>query len=78
MQETGQEASVDDLRRELSSLEVDEARLSAVRRHLQHQIDFGFESATTREREREVSDERQEIHRRIHSLKELLSARQDS
>jgi hypothetical protein len=78
MQEAGQEASVDDLRRELSSLEVDEARLSAVRRHLQHQIDFGFESATTREREREVSDERQEIHRRIDSLKELLSARQDS
>jgi hypothetical protein len=78
MQEAGQEASVDDLRRELSSLEVDEARLSAVRRHLQHQIDFGFESATTREREREVSDERQEIHRRIDSLKELLRARQDS
>ena len=78
MQEAGQEASVDDLRRELSSLEVDEARLSAVRRHLQHQIDFGFESATTREREREVSDERQEIHRRIDSLKELLRARRDS
>jgi hypothetical protein len=78
MQEAGQEASVDDLRRELSSLEVDEARLSAVRRHLQHQIDFGFESATTREREREVSDERQEIHRRIDSVKELLRARQDS
>jgi hypothetical protein len=78
MQEAGQEASVDDLRRELSSLEVDEARLSAVRRHLQHQIDFGFESATTREREREVSDERQEIHRRIDSLKELLRTRQDS
>jgi hypothetical protein len=78
MQEAGQEASVDDLRRELSSLEVDEARLSAVRRHLQHQIDFGFESATTREREREVSDERQEIHRRIDSLKELLRTRQNS
>jgi hypothetical protein len=78
MQEAGQEASVDDLRRELSSLEVDEARLSAVRRHLQHQIDFGFESATTREREREVSDERQEIHRRIDSVKELLRTRQDS
>jgi hypothetical protein len=78
MQEAGQEASVDDLRREISSLEVDEARLSAVRRHLQHQIDFGFESATTREREREVSDERQEVHRRIDSLKELLRARLDS
>jgi hypothetical protein len=49
-----------------------------VRRHLQHQIDFGFESATTREREREVSDERQEIHRRIASLRELLDSRQDA
>ena len=78
MQEAGQEASVDDLRRELSSLEVDEARLSAVRRHLQHQIDFGFESATTREREREVSDERQEVHRRIDALRGLLSERQNS
>lgn len=77
MQETGQEASVDDLRRELSKLEVEEARLSAVRRHLQHQIDFGFESSTTREREREVSNERQEVHRQIDALKELLRTRQD-
>jgi hypothetical protein len=78
MQEAGQEASVDDLRRELTKLEAEEERLSAVRRHLQHQIDFGFESATTREREREVSDERQEIHRRIASLRELLDSRQDA
>jgi hypothetical protein len=77
MQEAGQEASLDDLRRELGKLETEEARLSAVRRHLQHQIDFGFESATTREREREVSDERQEVHHRIDALKELLGARQD-
>jgi hypothetical protein len=77
MQEAGQEASVDDLRRELAKLEGEEARLSAVRRHLQHQIDFGFESSTTRDREREVSDERQEVHRRINSLRELLRSRQD-
>ena len=76
MQETGQEATIDDLRRELTDLETEEARLSAVRRHLQHQIDFGFESATTRDREREVSDERQEIHRRIDSVRELLRSRQ--
>jgi chromosome segregation ATPase len=76
MQEAGQEANIDDIRREIATLETEEARLSAVRRHLQHQIDFGFESATTREREREVSDERQEIHRRLDSLKELLRARQ--
>ena len=76
MQEAGQEATIDDLRRELAGLETEEARLSAVRRHLQHQIDFGFESGTTREREREVSDERQEIHRRIESIRELLRSRQ--
>lgn len=76
MQETGQEAAIDDLRRELAGLETEEARLSAVRRHLQHQIDFGFESATTRDREREVSDERQQIHRRIESVRELLRSHQ--
>lgn len=76
MQETGQEATIDGLRRELAGLETEEARLSAVRRHLQHQIDFGFESATTRDREREVSDERQEIHRRIESVRELLRSRE--
>jgi chromosome segregation ATPase len=76
MQEAGREASLDDLRREIADLEAEEERLSAMRRHLQHQIDFGFESATTREREREVSDERQAVHRRLDALKELLRARQ--
>jgi chromosome segregation ATPase len=76
MQEAGREASLDDLRREIADLEAEEERLSAMRRHLQHQIDFGFESATTREREREVSDQRQEVHRRIDALKELLRGRQ--
>jgi len=76
MQEAGQEASLDDLRREIADLEAEEERLSAMRRHLQHQIDFGFESATTREREREISDERQAVHRRLDALKELLRARQ--
>jgi chromosome segregation ATPase len=76
MQEAGKEASLDDLRREIADLEAEEERLSAMRRHLQHQIDFGFESATTREREREVSDERQAVHRRLDALKELLRARQ--
>ena len=78
MQEAGQEMNVDDLRRELAKLEAEEARLSAVRRHLQHQIDFGFESATTRGREREVSDERQDVHSRIEAVKELLRAHPDS
>jgi anti-sigma-K factor RsiG len=70
------EVSLDDLRGELAHLEAEEARLSAVRHHLQRQIDFGFETATARDREREVSNERQEVHRRINSLRELLRARQ--
>ncbi|HEX4323795.1 MAG TPA: hypothetical protein VHZ77_04095 [Gaiellaceae bacterium] len=69
------EASLDELRSEIADLEAEEGRLSAMRRHLQHQIDFGFESATSREREREVSDERQEVHRRLDALKELLRER---
>jgi predicted translin family RNA/ssDNA-binding protein len=68
--------SIDDLRAELAMLEARAARLSAMRIHLHHQIDFGFESATSREREREVSDERRELHRRIDSLRELLRAQQ--
>jgi hypothetical protein len=68
------EASLDDLRTELALLEAREARLSANRERLQHQIDFGFASATTRERE--ISDERQEVHRRIDALRELLQAGQ--
>jgi hypothetical protein len=78
MLDAGKEASIDDLRREIAELEAEEARLSAVRRHLQHQIDFGFESATTREREREVSDERRKVHRRIDALRERLGERQNS
>jgi hypothetical protein len=66
------EASVDDLRKELALLELEEARVSALRGRLQHQIDFGFETNSTRERERAVSDERQELHRRIDAVKERL------
>ena len=72
------DASIDDLRGELAVLEARAARLSATRSHLHHQIDFGFESSTTREREREVSDERKELHERIDSLKELLRERENA
>ena len=70
------EPSLDDLRRELAILEAEEAQLSAKRKLLQHQIDFGFESSTSRDREREVSDERRELHRRIEALRERLRASQ--
>jgi uncharacterized coiled-coil DUF342 family protein len=71
-----EQRSVDELREELASLEAKAARLSQMRSHLHHQIDFGFETSTTREREREVSDERIEIHQQIDSLKETLRERQ--
>jgi chromosome segregation ATPase len=70
--------SIDDLRGELADLEAQASRLSQMRSHLQHQIDFGFETATTRDREREVSDERNELHRRIDSLRETLRARESA
>jgi chromosome segregation ATPase len=67
---------MDDLqafRDELAALEAIEARVSAERRRLHQQIDFGYSSADSlRAREREVSDQRQALHRRIDSLQELL------
>jgi hypothetical protein len=66
--------SSDDLRGELAVLEARAARLSQMRDHLHHQIDFGFETSTTRDREREVSDERNELHEQIDSIRELLRA----
>jgi len=70
--------SIDDLRGELAVLEAKAARLSQVRSHLHRQIDFGFESTTTREREREVSDERTELHEQIDSLKKALRERESA
>jgi hypothetical protein len=66
------EGSLDDLRKELAKLEAAETLISAERRRLHEQIDFGYASEATRAREREVSDERRELHRRIDSLREML------
>lgn len=66
------EESPENVRRELERLEAEEARVSALRRHLHHQIDFGYASDETRAREREISDQRRELHRRIDELRELL------
>jgi hypothetical protein len=71
-------ASIDDLRGELADLEAKAARLSVQRSHLHHQIDFGFETSTSREREREVSDERNAVHQQIEELRELLRARENA
>jgi len=70
------EAAIDELQKELARLEVEEARLSAERDRLHRQIDFGFETAATRERERQVSDERRLLHERIDALKKQLRTQQ--
>jgi predicted nucleic acid-binding Zn-ribbon protein len=70
------EASLNEFRTELARLEAEEKLLSAKRRHLHQQIDFGFASAETRALEREISAERRQLHRRIDSLRELLGAEQ--
>jgi hypothetical protein len=69
---TVDEASVDDLRQELATLEAEEVRISAERRQLHNQIDFGYATESTRARERKVSDERRRLPRRIDSLREIL------
>jgi hypothetical protein len=68
-----EEAGLDELRTELSLLEREEARLSAERDRLHHQIDFGFETGTTRERERKVSAARRDLQQRIDLLRKLVS-----
>jgi hypothetical protein len=73
-----QHPSIEDLRSELVDLQAKAARLSQMRSHLHHQIDFGFETGTTREREREVSDERNELHRQIDSLKATIHERESA
>jgi uncharacterized small protein (DUF1192 family) len=70
--------SLDELRAQIADLEDEAARLSATRSRLHHKIDFGFETATTRDREREVSHERNELHERIDALKEQLRLREEA
>jgi hypothetical protein len=67
-----EDAGLDDLREELAVLEDEEKRISAERRHLHRQLDFGFATETTRTREQEVSSQRRELHRRIDALRERL------
>ncbi len=67
-----EEANLDDLREELAALEAKETQVSAERRRLHDQIDYGFATGTTRAREREVSDHRRQLHRRIDALRERL------
>ena len=70
--------STDDLRGELAALEAKAAQLSAMRNQLHNRIDLGFATATTRDREREVSDERMELFEQIDALKEALRLRESA
>ena len=69
------EANVDDLREELRLLEAEEARLSAERNRVQDRIDLGFATDHARERERELSGARRQLHERIDALRESLGER---
>jgi hypothetical protein len=69
------EENLPDLHAELVALEEEEARISAERRHLHRQIDFGYASETTRARERDVSDRRRKLHARIDAIRENLGMR---
>lgn len=60
------------LREELANLEAAEIRVSAERSRLQQRLDSGFADESTRDREREVSDERRDLHQRIDALQVLL------
>jgi uncharacterized protein involved in exopolysaccharide biosynthesis len=70
-----EEENLGDLSAELAALEEEEARVSAERRNLHSQIDFGYASETTRAREREVSDRRRELHARIDAIRASLGLR---
>ena len=70
------ETTVEELHVQLAKLEAAEARLSAERSRLQDQIDFGFGTDTTRDREREVSNERRQLHERIDALRQQLRKQQ--
>jgi hypothetical protein len=54
---------------ELSRLEREADRLSAARRRLHKTIDAGFASDLHRRQERQISDERLALHRRIDALR---------
>jgi hypothetical protein len=57
---------------ELATLQRDEVHLSALRRRLHEQIDRGFPNDIVLRREKKVSADRRELHRRIDALRASL------
>lgn len=66
------ETEVTGLREELAVLEAEEQLLSAERNRLHQQIDNGFATEMSRERELELSCRRRELHRKIDAYRECL------
>ncbi|HEY0414840.1 MAG TPA: hypothetical protein VGC78_00520 [Gaiellaceae bacterium] len=62
------------LRAELKRLERAERAISAVRRRLHDQLDYGFANTSTALRERKVSDQRRALHAQIDALEAQISA----
>lgn len=63
----------DELLVELVRLEREELELSTVRQKLHDRLDSGFPNEVTLKRERQVSDERLALHRRIADLRAQLA-----
>ena len=63
----------DALLAELGRLEREERELSAARARLHDRIDLGYPNELTLKRERQVSDERRALHRRIDALRAELA-----
>ncbi len=57
---------------ELAVLQRDEVHLSTLRRRLHEQIDRGFPNDIVLARERRISTDRRELHRRIDALRAVL------
>lgn len=63
----------DELLAELMQLDREESELSAARARLHDRLDLGFPNELSRKRERQISDERRELHRRIDALRAQLA-----
>lgn len=63
----------DELLAELMQLDREESELSAARARLHDRLDLGFPNELSRKRERQISDERRALHRRIDALRAQLA-----
>lgn len=64
-----EQLALSDVTQALAALEAEEARVSAERRRLQQQIDNGFATELSRDREQQLSLRRRELHLQIDALR---------